>query len=767
MHSIRKLFFFSLLFSLLSFLPVSASQLKANSDLEPKTNLRLNSITSPMVDDFLVNDDSGSSNQLYPTIAVDSSCNFTISWEDSRNGNRDIYFQRYSASGIPLGPNVKANDDTGSRWQEFPSVSANAAGDLVLTWNDTRDVTWDIYFQRYASDGTPINSNIKVNSTTVGWRWRPEITSDKSGNYTITWYSDYNGDNDIFAQRYDTSGSPLSPNFRVDDDTGTTRQSYPSIKSTGTGGFIITWTDHRYGDPDIYAQRYDSASTPLGSNFRVNDDNGSGYQGHPAIASDALGNFVITWEDARNGNDDIYAQRYTSVGALISSNFRVNDDSGASGQSVPVTAVVASGNIIVAWIDSRNGNYDIYAQRYNSSGTAIGENFAINSSQSKVFAQIYPAVVANNSNIVFTWLDNRRGNGWDVYAKVVNWSWGTPHIVLNPGILNFIATQKGAIPPAQSFTILNHNGGTFNWTLSHKDTWLDISPDSGFGDSTIVTVNVNRTDSLPFANYDTIVVSSPGADNSPQMIPVNYYLSPSPSGPDPGIPDTVSVERVATVPPNTHLPPIYVYLFNDEPLAAYAVPLAFPDSIYDYDIRCDSVSFADTRTDFVALDVYPVVDNDRNLIFIPAIWFAGQLEPGNGNAEIGQGAIVGSFGLQQRGLGVQHIGNGTRAQVIFQDLDAQALPGLLHGFFRGLHPLTSGPDIKDRSFHLLPHLQVQLAQPFLGRSQGGEFFFDLGGDQPAIKQGHGQGHADLAVIVVPWSPVPGQIAPTPPVVKHT
>lgn len=44
-------------------------------------------------------------------------------------------------------------------------------------------------------------------------------------------------------------------------------------------------------------------------------------------------------------------------------------------------------------------------------------------SQKASFAQRYPTVSANNSNIYFAWMDNRRAKGWDVYAKVVDWSW--------------------------------------------------------------------------------------------------------------------------------------------------------------------------------------------------------------------------------------------------------------------------------------------------------------------------------------------------------
>ena len=631
MHSIRKLFFFSLLFSLLSFLPVSASQLMANSDPENKTNPRLNSMTPSIIYDFLVNDDTGSAMQMDPAISTDPFFgNIVITWDDNREFYPKIYAQRFDSSGARLGINFKVNDDTGTGWQFDPAIDTDFFGNFVIVWWD-----WDcgICGQRYSASGSRLGARFAANSyNPQGWVSYPAIAVDLFGYFIITWQEEnYYYNSNIYAQLFDSSGTPLDSTFKVEYGL-TSYANDPSIASDASGNLVITWIDKRAdGTYQVYAQRFNSAGTPLGSNFKVSDLTVTSSQGSPAAAANWSGEFIITWEDYRNGHSDIYAQRFDSSGTRIGSDFKVNDGTGSTYQYSPAIAVdvQGSGSFVITWEDGRNGNADIYAQRYDSSASPVGDNYMVNDPQFASLAQTTPAIAVNGSKLLFTWMDTRRGNR-DIYAKVVDWNWGTPHMVLDRGILNFIATQNGALPPSQTFIIYNNNGGTFSWTLSHRATWLNVSSDSGSGDSTIVTVNVNRTDSLPFANYDTIVVSSFNADNSPQMIPVNYYLSPPPSGPDPGIPDTVSVERMANVPPNAHLPPVHVYLANDEPLAAYTVPLAFPDSIYDYDIICDSISFAGTRTGPQVLGMYPVVDNNRNILFIPVILFASQLDPGNG-----------------------------------------------------------------------------------------------------------------------------------------
>ena len=107
-------------------------------------------------------------------------------------------------------------------------------------------------------------------------------------------------------------------------------------------------------------------------------------------------------------------------------------------------------------------------------------------------------------------------------------------------------------------------------------------------------------------------------------------FAPASPGSDPGIPDTVKVGRIANAPPNTHLPPVDVFLVNDEPVGSFTVPLAFPDSVSDYDIICDSVSFAGTRCPFIIIDPPLPIDNVKNRLLIYYIFFAGQLDPGNG-----------------------------------------------------------------------------------------------------------------------------------------
>ena len=76
----------------------------------------------------------------------------------------------------------------------------------------------------------------------------------------------------------------------------------------------------------------------------------------------------MVWEDHRNGNSDIYAQRLDLDGnRLWPEDLRVNSDSGTAGQNNP-TVAAAGGYAHVAWGDGRNSRSEVYAQKLASDG---------------------------------------------------------------------------------------------------------------------------------------------------------------------------------------------------------------------------------------------------------------------------------------------------------------------------------------------------------------------------------------------------------------
>ena len=384
---------------------------------------RFSSDGTALGNNFRVNDDIGAADQEHPTVSIDSSGNFVIAWADERNGDWDIYAQRFSHDGTPLGNNFKINDDITSAVQYWPVNSCHKNGDFIISWSDKRyNDDYDIYLQRFLADGTAIGDNEKVNDDTgVELQLRPDITIKENGDFIIAWEDERNGDRDIYLQRYLIDGSTLGNNFFIEDTTDTDQRN-PSIENDLLGNFVVCWEDLRVSFFEIYAQRFSYDAIPIGNNIIVSTDTGImyQYQYNSEITVSRNGNFNIAWQDHRSGfNGDIYAQSFLNDGNRIGDNFIVNDDVGSENQNSPSIAKDSSDNFIITWIDFRNNQEDIYAQRFSSDGTALGNNFIVSDDTLEQNIHYSPNIaIDTEGNFVITWTDYRLGFCSDIFAQL-------------------------------------------------------------------------------------------------------------------------------------------------------------------------------------------------------------------------------------------------------------------------------------------------------------------------------------------------------------
>src|SRR5688572_8274596 len=91
--------------------------------------------------------------------------------------------------------------------------------------------------------------------------------------------------------------SPAGGEFPVNTFT-TNAQTIPAVAADADGDFVVAWqSEGQDGNgPGIYAQRFDAGGGPRGAEFLVNDTAFAGSQFRPAVAMDADGDFVITWD---------------------------------------------------------------------------------------------------------------------------------------------------------------------------------------------------------------------------------------------------------------------------------------------------------------------------------------------------------------------------------------------------------------------------------------------------------------------------------------
>ncbi len=366
--------------------------------------------------DFKVNDDAGNASQLYPCVTVDRTGYFAVAWQDDRKGSSDIYMQRYRNPWLLPLANIKVNDNPTSAYQSHPAMAMNENGDFFVVWQDRRNDFNELYAQRFTTSAALVKSNFKLaDDQGSAEQIHSDIAVSPAGDFMIVWQDRRNGYSDIYAQFYNAAGVAQGNNIKVNNNTAPVHNN-PVIACYADGYFIIAWEAVSYGIPDIYAQDFSQTGTPRGANFKVNDDAWGSRHAHPVVCANGQAYILIAWEDERNGNVDIYAQRYDSALNQEGGNFKVNDNSNPSSQSMPSVAMDQSSTFVVVWQDDRANDMDIYGQRYNSSGVPIKSNFWINDDAGQA-GQFTPTVAMDPAgNFAVVWAD-ARNDTWRLYGQ--------------------------------------------------------------------------------------------------------------------------------------------------------------------------------------------------------------------------------------------------------------------------------------------------------------------------------------------------------------
>jgi hypothetical protein len=375
----------------------------------------------PLGPEFRVNTYT-TNDQVQPSVAIDASGNFVVVWEKGQYGyfNRHISGQRYAGSGAPLGAEFRVNTFTFGGVHAAPSVAADPAGNFVVIWQYAPLEPGGLLGQRYASSGAPLGGEFGVGNS--GYNYNSAVASDSAGNFVVVWEGLFPGDGSgraVFGRRYASSGVPLAL-FRVNTYT-TGDQSLASVAADSLGNFVIVWSSNTQDGSGlgIFAQRYDSAGAPLGSEFRVNTYTTSN-QGRPSVAADASGNFVVVWQSAAQdgSSDGVFGQRYASSGAPLGPEFLVNTLT-TGNQTGPAVAADAAGNFVVSWSSFlQDGSNDgVFGQRYDAAGSPLGPEFRVNTNT--IGSQLASAVASDPAgDFVVVWQSAAQdGSGYGVFGQ--------------------------------------------------------------------------------------------------------------------------------------------------------------------------------------------------------------------------------------------------------------------------------------------------------------------------------------------------------------
>ena len=269
--------------------------------------------------------------------------------------------------GGPGGPGPISVTNGRTYSENGSAVAVDGDGDqvVVLTATDNASGLDKVFVRLFDADGGGAATAPNLFYVTT----EPEFTNDEQrnasvaadadGDFVVTWTNFRNGEEDIYARRFFANGDAMGPSFLVNTYTDNV-QTWSDVAIDDDGDFVVTWSSYAQEKNGqlgsgwgVYARQFDNFGQPQAPEFMVNVTT-AGDQQSSSVAMSSDGGFFIAWTSDQNGiGDDIVARLFKPDGspmiAPLSGEIMVNDTL-AGNQKYPDVDITPSGNnIVVTW----------------------------------------------------------------------------------------------------------------------------------------------------------------------------------------------------------------------------------------------------------------------------------------------------------------------------------------------------------------------------------------------------------------------------------
>jgi len=296
---------------------------------------------------------NSTADQRNPAIAIGSDDKLYVAWQDSRNGNWDIYIST-STDGVNWSAETRVTDSNDNEIKPAIDTDTSIPNNVYIAWEDSRNGNQDIYIG--ASNNGFATTTVTQITSELSYQIEPVIAVDSDNTVYVVWTDARNsGNNDIYG-----AASNSGPWTNIPIVTENESQSSPAIATEAAGSILhLVWVDDGAGENNIYYAKTGGGLpvSPL-SGSNIIDDTTNADQKRPAIvvngSTDSYLRIYACWEDDRNGDDDLYI---LEINSSSGTNVFVGDDGTNTDQTEPAIGIDANGHPYLVWI---NDKIDIY-----------------------------------------------------------------------------------------------------------------------------------------------------------------------------------------------------------------------------------------------------------------------------------------------------------------------------------------------------------------------------------------------------------------------
>jgi len=172
-----------------------------------------------------------------PCIAASGSA-LHVTWFDNRDGGSyEIYYKRSTDEGATWGPDVRLTNDPGVSMTTCAAVSGP---NVNVLWQDSRDGNWEIYYKRSTDGGTTWGPDTRLTNALQTSEAPSAVTS--GANIHVVWWDNRDLNYEIYYKRSSDRGATWDPDLRLTSDSSWSQN--PQIAFADTVLHVI-WFDGR------------------------------------------------------------------------------------------------------------------------------------------------------------------------------------------------------------------------------------------------------------------------------------------------------------------------------------------------------------------------------------------------------------------------------------------------------------------------------------------------------------------------------------------
>lgn len=236
-------------------------------------------------------------------------------------------------------------------------------------------------------------------------QYAPEITFG-GGNYLVVWGDGRSTNFPVYASRVTPSGSVLDPTGLLVSQSATQTQYFPSVAWGGTR-YLVVWGYYSPAPFAVYGRFINTNGTMASDTIRLATGSTGIY--HTGVAYDGT-NFMVIWVEYTTSSI-LKGQMVSGSGSLIGSPFTI-----ASPVMYFKSASICfdGTNYLIAYSLLNGSVYQIWARKYNRSGSPVGSAFAVsNSTNNQYYNYVVPGA---NNRYLNVWSEYR--SSYDIYGNI-------------------------------------------------------------------------------------------------------------------------------------------------------------------------------------------------------------------------------------------------------------------------------------------------------------------------------------------------------------